>query len=74
MKNYIQKLIYSFIFILLPLCSALADEGFDDDIDDVTPPAPIDDYILVVLLSAIAVTFWFFKNQKKRATQSNLKF
>ena len=71
MKNYIQKLIYSFIFILLPLCSALADEEFPDDTDDLTPPAPIDDYVLVVLVAAIAVTFWFFKNQQKKHNISN---
>lgn len=71
MKKFIHKLLYTLIFVLTPVCSALAFDDFDDDVDDLLPMAPIDDYVFVLLIAAIAITFWFFKKQQKAHNVSN---
>jgi amino acid permease len=55
----LQK-IYSIIFLLLPLF-AMAGEEFDDDTNDVEPPLPIDDYILLAILIGIYIAYRFLK-------------
>ena len=43
---------YCFLFLALPFF-AMAQDSFNDNINDVEPPAPIDNYILLALLLGI---------------------
>ncbi len=66
LKATMDKTLYTLFFILIPIVSAFAnaDDPFDEDVDDVTPPAPIDDYILLALLIAVIIAFRYFKKQQ----------
>jgi len=65
-KQIIFQKILMVAFMLLPFFTAMANDGdpFDDDTDDITPPAPIDDYIWLMLVVAIYVAFQFFKQKQ----------
>jgi amino acid permease len=65
MKNKIifQKTILTVAFVVVPFFTAIAQESFDDNTDDITP-APIDDYIWLMLVVAIYIAFQFFKQKQ----------
>jgi hypothetical protein len=56
---------YCFLFLALPFF-AMAQDLFDDNIDDVTQPAPIDNYILLALLLGIFFAYRFLQNKIKQ--------
>ena len=58
----LQK-IYSILFLLLPFF-AMAEEAFPDNTDDVTPAAPIDDYLPLALLLGVYFAYRFLKPTK----------
>lgn len=66
LKARVNTTVYTLFFILMPLVSAFAneDDPFDEDVDDVTPQAPIDDYITLALLIAVIIAFRYFKKQQ----------
>ena len=51
---------YSILLLLLPFF-AIAQDSFNDNVNDVEPPAPIDNYVLVALLLGIFFAYRFFK-------------
>ncbi len=70
----IQKSIrYTFVFFLLPLFQAFAneDDSFEDDTVDVVPAAPINDFVIPLLVVAIGVGLFFLQKQIK--ANNNLK-
>ena len=56
---------YSILLLLLPFL-AMAQEVFPDNTDDVTPPAPIDDYAPLALLLGIYYAYRFLQNKMKQ--------
>ena len=56
---------YSILFLVLPFL-AMAQEVFPDNTDDVTPPAPIDDYAPLALLLGIYYAYRFLQNKMKQ--------
>ena len=56
---------YSILFLALPFFS-MAQDLFDDNIDDVTQPVPIDNYVLVALLLGIFFAYRFLQNKIKQ--------
>lgn len=56
---------YSILFLLFPYL-AMAQEVFPDNTDDVTPPAPIDDYAPLALLLGIYYAYRFLQNKMKQ--------
>ncbi len=62
MKKQTLSILLSLSALLFPFVTALAQEVFNDDVQDV-PAAPINDWIPLLLLLAIAVAFYFFKKQ-----------
>ncbi len=62
MKKQTLSILLSLSALLFPFVTALAQEDFNDDVQDV-PAAPINDWIPLLLLLAIAVAFYFFKKQ-----------
>jgi hypothetical protein len=54
---------YSILLLLLPFFAMATGDSFYDDIDDVTPVSPIDNYILLALLLGIFFAYRFFKTQ-----------
>ena len=57
---------YCFLFLALPFF-AMAQDLFDDNINDVEPPAPIDNYILLALLLGIFFAYRFLQNKIKQS-------
>ncbi len=74
LKVSIAKTLYTLVFIVIPMVNAFAneDDPFDEDVDDVTPQAPIDDYIVLALLIAVIIAFRYFKKQQFRSAESVL--
>ncbi len=62
MKKQTLSILLSLTALLFPFVTALAQEDFNDDVQDV-PAAPINDWIPALLLLAIAIAFYFFKKQ-----------
>ena len=62
MKKQTLSILLSLSALLVPFVSALAQEEFPEDVQDV-PAAPINDWIPLLFLLAIAVAFYFFKKQ-----------
>ena len=60
----LKKTILTVAFVIVPFFTAMAQEGFDDNTDDITPAAPIDDYLWLMLVVAIYVAFRFFKQNQ----------
>jgi hypothetical protein len=58
---------YGILFLVLPFL-AIAQEEFPDDTDDLTPAAPIEDYVPLALLLGIYFAYLFLK---ARITKSN---
>ena len=58
MKNT-EKIIYSIALVLVTF-SLQAQETFPDDTQDV----PLNDYISLLVLSGIALAYWFFKKKQ----------
>ena len=56
---------YSILFLALPFL-AMAQDPFNDNINDVEPPAPIDNYILLALLLGIYFAYRFLQNKMKQ--------
>jgi hypothetical protein len=50
------------LFLVLPFF-AMAQDSFNDNVNDVEPPAPIDNYILLALLLGSYFVYRFFKTQ-----------
>ena len=50
--------------MIVPFFTTMAQEGFGEDTDDITPVAPIDDYVWLMLVFAIYVAFRFFKQNQ----------
>ena len=45
---------------------AIAQEDFEDDTDDNTVPgAPIDDWVIPVLILGVIIMFFYFKSRKR---------
>jgi hypothetical protein len=63
-KVKLNQIIVAGLLLILPAVSAFAQDDFDDDVDDLTPPAPIDDYVWLMLVVAIYVAFRFFKQKQ----------
>jgi len=63
-KIIFQKTILTVAFVVVPFFTAIAQETFPDDTDDLTPAAPIDDYIWLMLVVAIYLAFRFFKQKQ----------
>lgn len=70
MKKQTLSILLSLSALLFPFVTALAQEDFNDDVQDV-PAAPINDWIPLLLLLAIAVAFYFFKKQHDRNKKLN---
>lgn len=51
---------YSILLVLLPFLT-IAQESFQDNTDDVTPAAPIDDFVPLALLLVIYFAYRFLK-------------
>ncbi|MFN3908170.1 MAG: hypothetical protein ACK4JX_03985 [Flavobacterium sp.] len=66
-KTVTNKIIITVLTILLPLTNLFANEDFPDDTDDLTPPAPIDNYILVALVLAVVLAY-YYKQTKQLTT------
>ncbi|MCF6142536.1 hypothetical protein L1S34_14685, partial [Flavobacterium sp. K77] len=63
MKKQTLSILLSLSALLFPFVTVLAQaEEFPEDVQDV-PAAPINDWIPLLLLLAIAVAFYFFKKQ-----------
>jgi uncharacterized protein (TIGR02145 family) len=64
---------YCIFFLALPFF-AMAQDSFNDNIDDVTPISPIDNYILVALLFGIYFAYFFLNHiaQSKQKTKTML--
>ncbi len=56
---------YCILFLALPFL-AMAQDPFNDNINDVEPPAPIDNYILLALLLGIYFAYRFLQNKMKQ--------
>ncbi len=54
---------YSILFLVLPFLAMASGDLFPDDTNDVTPVAPIDNYVLLALLLGIYFACRFFKTQ-----------
>lgn len=54
----------SIIFIMLPFLAS-AQDSFFDNTNDTTPAAPIDGYLLLMVLLGICVAYLFFKKQNQ---------
>lgn len=66
MKNLKHQITLVFIFLLQ---WAHAQPVFEsDDVDDVSPAAPIDNYLLLAIGLAILVAYQLIKRQSKRTT------
>lgn len=61
-KHYVA---YTFLMFVLPVSSVFAneDDPFNDDTNDI---APIDDYLIAVLIAAILVAFFYYAKQRKQ--------
>ena len=70
MKKQTLSILLSLSALLFPIVTALAQEDFNDDVQDV-PAAPINDWIPLPLLLAIAVAFYFFKKQHNNNNKLN---
>ncbi|MGZ9677315.1 hypothetical protein [Flavobacterium sp. GNP001] len=70
MKKQTLSILLSLTALLFPFVTALAQEDFNDDVQDV-PAAPINDWIPLLLLLAIAVAFYFFKKQHNSNNKLN---
>ncbi len=60
---------YCILFLLFPFL-AIAQDSFNDNIVDVTPISPLDNYILVALLLGIYFAY-FFLNHTAQSKQKN---
>ena len=56
---------YCILFLVLPFF-AMAQDSFNDNVNDVEPPAPIDNYILLELLLGIYFAYRFLQNKIKQ--------
>ena len=56
---------YSILFLVIPFL-AMAQDSFNDNVNDVEPPAPIDNYVLVALLLGIFFAYRFLQNKMKQ--------
>jgi hypothetical protein len=66
-KNTTSNLKKGYCFLLLALpFFAMAQDLFDDNIDDVTQPVPIDNYVLVALSLGIFFAYRFLQNKIKQ--------
>lgn len=52
----------SVVFVMLPFL-AIAQDPFADDTNDITPAAPIDDYVFIALAVGVFYAYRFFKTQ-----------
>ncbi len=58
-KTATNQIIITALTILLPIVNLFAQEDFTDDTDDITPAAPIDNYVLVAFVLAIVLALYF---------------
>jgi amino acid permease len=63
-KQILLQKILTVAFVIVPFFTAMAQENFGDDVDDITPAAPIDDYVWLMLVVAIYLAFRFFKQKQ----------
>ncbi len=63
MKSKFIKTIITISFVLYATV-AIAQEGFEEDVPDITPAAPIDDWVIPVFLIAIVMMYFYLKKQK----------
>ena len=57
---------YCFLFLVLPFFAMATGDSFYDNVNDVEPPAPIDNYILLALLLGIFFAYRFLQNKIKQ--------
>lgn len=69
MKNKFFKIYMLLIVVAAPLGSAFANEEFPEDTGDLTPVAPINDYILAAV--AVAIFLAMYYTNKKIQTKNN---
>lgn len=51
----------SVVFVMLPFL-AIAQDPFADDTNDITPAAPIDDYVFIALAVGVFYAYRFLKH------------
>ena len=54
---------YCILFLALPFFAIAQGETFQDNTNDLTAPAPIDNYVLLALLLGSYFAYRFFKTQ-----------
>lgn len=59
-KKYVRGTMILAILLLFPFQTLLAEEEFPDDVQDV-PAAPIDNFIIIAIVIALAFAFYFLK-------------
>ena len=57
---------YSILFLVLPFLAMASGDLFPDDTNDVTPVAPIDNYVLLALMLGIFFAYRFLQNKMKQ--------
>ena len=64
-NNSVYKRIFSFLLIFISSISSIKAQGFDDDvIDNPAPAAPIDNWVMPMLLLGILLMFYFYKKRQ----------
>jgi hypothetical protein len=57
---------YCILFLALPFFAMASGDLFPDDTNDVTPVAPIDNYVLLALMLGIFFAYRFLQNKMKQ--------
>ena len=57
------------LFLLLPIL-AIGQDSFPDDTNDLAPPVPINNYLLLGIFVAIYIAFRFFKRHNTTITKN----
>lgn len=70
MKKQTLSILLSLSALLFPFLTALAQEDFPEDVQDV-PAAPINDWIPLALILAVVVAFYFFKKHHNTNNKLN---
>jgi amino acid permease len=57
---------YSILFLALPFFAMATGDTFQDDTNDLAAPAPIDNYLLLVILLGVYFAYRFLQNKTKQ--------
>ncbi|MCR9181681.1 MAG: hypothetical protein NXH73_02040 [Flavobacteriaceae bacterium] len=69
LKTLIKKIVLIFTIALCAMASQplYSQIIFDDDVDDSTPAAPIDHWIIPMIVIGLLLIFYYFKKSQKPA-------